>query len=161
MELWKANDDIYDKMTTLIGMYHPDLALISEEIAIVFRTKAGKSGGQVILGASKKVTPLANVLSGEDFKFVLEIGADVWENDLTERQREALLDHLLTSCRCEEDPKSGEFKCTVARPDISAFRENVDRYGMWFPKEPDDEDKGPSPVEDMFGKAAEAAVDPT
>jgi hypothetical protein len=31
-----------------------------------------------------------------------------------------------------------------------AFRENVERYGMWFPVETK-EDEGPSPVEKMFG----------
>lgn len=148
-DLWKANDDIHKKMLELIGQNHPDLALVSDEIVVVFKEKAGKSGGQVVLGNSKKVAALANAIGDTDFKFVLELAADQWEHELTSRQREALLDHLLTACRCEEDPKSGDLKCTVAKPDIQAFRENVERYGMWFPKE---EEEGPSPVEQMFGE---------
>lgn len=150
VEYWKARKEIQDMGMTLIGQNHPDLATVAEEIVIVYREKAGKSGGQVILGTSKKVTPLANALAGEDYKFVLEIAADQWE-DLTGRQREALVDHLLTACRCEEDPKSGHLKCSVAKPDIMAFRENIERYGMWFPKDEGDVDPNPNPVKDMFG----------
>ncbi len=155
-DFWKANDDVHDLMRQLIAHNHPDLALLSDEIAVVFREKAGVSGGQVVLGNSKKVAPLANALGNTSFKFVLEIGSDVWENKLTSKQREALLDHLLCACHCDEDPKSGEFKCSVVKPDISAFRDNVERYGMWFPKE-DEEEDGPSPVEKVFGKKSESS----
>lgn len=156
VDYWKASDEIHQKVYSLIGQYHPDLALIVDEIIVVFREKAGKSGGNVTLGTSKKVAPIANAIGATDFKFVLEVAADVWEDELSSKQREALLDHLLMACRCEEDPKSGELKCTVARPDIMAFRENVERYGMWFPR--DEEDEGPSAVEEMFGEDAEDEV---
>ena len=152
MEYYKASDDIHNKMRELVGLYHPDLALVVDEIVLVFREKAGKTGGQVVLGTSKKVAPIANAIGNTDFKFVIELAADQWDQELTSRQKEALLDHLLTSCRCEEDPKSGNLKCTVARPDIMAFRENVERYGMWFPVE---EPEGPSPVEQMFSQNPE------
>jgi hypothetical protein len=149
VDIWKAPDDVHDKVRELIGQHHPDLALIVDEIIVVFRGKAGKSGGQVVLGNSKKVAALANAIGNTDFKFVLEVAADQWDQELTSKQRDALLDHLLTACRCEEDPKSGDLKCSVAKPDIMAFRENIDRYGMWFPREESEED--PSPVEEMFG----------
>jgi len=154
MDYWKGDKDIHDKVMELVGANHPDLALVVEEIVVVFREKAGKSGGAVVLGTPKKAPALTNALAGEDYKFILEIGSDEWTNNLTSRQQEALLDHLLTACRCEEDPKSGDFKYSVARPDISAFRENIERYGMWFPREIP-EDEGPenvdSAVEEMFG----------
>jgi hypothetical protein len=149
MGYYKASDDIHNKMRELVGLYHPDLALVVDEIVVVFKEKAGKNGGQVVLGTSKRVAPLVNAIGNTDYKFVLEIAADQWDQNLTSRQQEALLDHLLTSCRCEEDPKTGEVKCTVASPDIMAFRENLERYGMWFPVE--ESDSGPSPVQDMFG----------
>jgi len=158
VEYWKANDEIHQKILDLIGQHHPDLALVSDEVVCVFREKAGKTGGQVVLGSSKKVAPLANALAGQSFKFVLELAADQWEQELTGKQREALLDHLLTACRCEEDPNSGEFKCSVAKPDIMAFRENVERYGMWFPQE---EDESATPVIEMFGEADKVPDQPT
>lgn len=154
VDYWKANKEIQDKVQHLIGQNHPDLALICDEVVAVFREKAGKTGGQVVLGSSKKVAPLANALGDTAFKFVLELGADQWEHELTSKQQEALIDHLLTACRCEEDPQSGEFKVTVAKPDIQAFSENVERYGMWFPRESDDE--GPSPVEEVFATESDA-----
>lgn len=152
-DYWKGNKEVQDTVMKLIGANHPDLALISDEIIVVFRQKAGKSGGQVVLGTSKKVAPLVNALAGEDYKFVLEVAADQWENELTAKQREALLDHLLCACRAEEDPKSGETKLTVAKPDVQAFRDNVERYGMWFPKDkPEDgTDTSKDPVGEMFG----------
>jgi len=156
VEYYKANKEIHDKVMELIGKGHPDLALVSEEIVVIMRTKAGKRGGQVVLGAAKKVSAMANALAGEEYKFVLEVAADQWEEELTSKQREALLDHLLCSCRCDEDGNSGEVKCYISPPDISAFRENIERYGMWFPKD-DDEEQGPdpSPVEELFSKDAE------
>jgi len=154
VDIWKANDEVHQTMRELVGSNHPDLALVVDEIAVVFRDRAGKSGGQVVLGSSKKVQALANALGGTDYKFVLTVASDQWEHELGSKQREALIDHLLTACRCDEDPKSGEMKCTVAKPDIMAFRENVERYGMWFPRE-SDEDEEPSPVEEMFGADTE------
>ena len=50
VDIWKANTDIHDKLKGLIGQNHPDLALVSDEIVVVFREKAGKSGGQVSCG---------------------------------------------------------------------------------------------------------------
>jgi len=140
MEIWKANDEIHDKMKDIVAQNHPDLALVVDEILILFRERARNSGGQVMYGTAKKIGNFTNAVAGTDYKFVLEIGADTWENDLNSRKQEALLDHLLMHCRCEEDPKSGDVVCTIASPDIRAFRENIDRYGMWFPKEEEDLD---------------------
>ena len=153
MEYWKANDEVHKKVLDLIGQNHPDLAIVSHEIVVVFREKAGKSGGTVILGTPKKATALANALASEDYKFILEIGADTWKDDLTSQTQEALLDHLLTACRCEEDEKTGENKCSVAKPDIVAFRENIERYGMWFPRpdEGEGEDPAENAIKEMFG----------
>jgi hypothetical protein len=140
-DFWKAGEDVHSIVRKLVANNHPDLALVLDEIVVVFRDKAGKSGGRVTLGTSRKVTPV----------FMLEIGADVWEHELDHTQQEALLDHLLCSCRCEEDEKTAEPKCSIAKPDIAAFRDNIERYGMWFPKDEGDENEKASPVEDLFG----------
>lgn len=155
MDYWKANKDIHGKVMELIGQNHPDLSLIAEEIVVIFREKASKAGGQVVYGKASKVPEKMKAVADEDYKFMLELGADAWENDLTSRQQEALLDHLLCSCRCEEDPKSGKIKLSIAPPDLVAFRENYERYGLWFPRE-HDEDEGPvdeaeDAIAEMFG----------
>ena len=45
-QVWKAESDVVDLAMELIGQHHPDLALVSDEIAIIFREKAGKDSGQ-------------------------------------------------------------------------------------------------------------------
>ena len=153
VEYWKAKKDIMDAVLALVGQNHPDLALVSSEIVVVFREKASKAGGTVVLGASKKATALANALANADYKFILELAADQWE-ELDSTKREALLDHLLCGCRVEEDPKSGKVKYFIAKPDVMAYHDNVERYGMWFPRGEDD-DAGPSPVDEVFGEDEE------
>jgi len=148
-DFWMAQEEIYDTARELIANNHPDLALCVDEIAIVFREKAGKSGGQAVLGMSRRVAPLVNALSDKTYRFVLELAADQWEHQLTAKQREALLDHLLCMCRCEEDPKTGDIKYSIAKPDFTAFRENLERYGVWFPREESEETEG-SIVNDLF-----------
>lgn len=150
-DFWKAGEDVHEIIKRLVANNHPDLVLVLDEIVVVFRDKAGKSGGKVTLGTSRKVAPIANAIGNTSYKFMLEIGADVWENELDNAKREALLDHLLCSCRCEEDPKTAEPKCSIAKPDIAAFRDNIERYGMWFPKDEGDGGDNSSPVEEIFG----------
>jgi len=149
VEYFMASKEITQQVLDLVGKHHPDLALVSSEIAVVFREKASKAGGQVVLGSSKKVQPLMNALAGADYKFILEVAQDEWL-DLTSKQQEALLDHLLCACVVEEDPKSGNVKYMVRKPDVMAFRDNIERYGMWFPRE--DEDDEPDAVGEMFGE---------
>lgn len=132
IEYFKADQDVHDRMYELIAANHPDLALVDEKMVIVFRAKAAKSGGEKVMGAVRKATPLMNALSRLDHTFILELAEDVWRT-LTWRQQEALLDHLLCQCRAKEDPKSGKVTLTIARPDLTAFRENIGRYGLWFP----------------------------
>ena len=150
-DFWKAGVDVHEIIKRLVANNHPDLVLVLDEIVVVFRDKAGKSGGKVTLGTSRKVAPIANAIGNTSYKFMLEIGADVWENELDNVKREALLDHLLCSCRCEEDPKTAEPKCSIAKPDIAAFRDNIERYGMWFPKDEGGGGDTSSPVEEIFG----------
>ena len=161
IEYYKANKEIHKQVLDLVGKHHPDLALVSSDIVVVFRTKASKVGGQVVLGTSRKAPPLMNALADGDYKFIIELPADVWEDDLDSHQQEALLDHLLCACMVEEDPKAGTTKFIVRKPPIQAFPENVERYGMWFPKEDEDEDDsaGDDLVGELFGKDGAGATD--
>lgn len=151
VEYFMASSEILASAWKLIGAQHPDLAgsLDKGELAVVFRAKASKVGGQVVLGSSKKAAPLVNALSGENYKFILELAEDQWK-ELNTKQQEALLDHLLCACRADHDEKTGKTKFLVAKPDVMAFRENIHRYGMWWPKDEED-DGGPDDVAEMFG----------
>ena len=157
VEYFKADPNIQEQAWDLIAKRHPGIGgcLNKGELVVVFRDKASKSGGQVVLGASKKAQPLVNALSGENYIFILEVAQDQWQ-ELSSSQREALLDHLLCGCSAEEDPKTGDWKFSVVKPDVTAYRRNVEEYGMWFPvSEEDQQSSAPDPVGDMFSTESE------
>lgn len=137
--IWKAAEDIKERVDKLIAHRHPDLALVSDEICVVFKEKAGKSGGQVVYGKAFKCSDYMNVIGGTNYSYIIELGADTWVQDLDTTQQEALLDSILCSMKVEEDEKSGEIRLGVIKPDIQAFRKNVSEYGMWFPNEDEEE----------------------
>lgn len=141
-DVWKANDEIHEMMRELVGQYHPDLALVVDEIIVVFTEKGNKA---VVQGSASRVSPIMNIVGGTTYKFMIVLPADKWEHEMTSREREILLNHHLFSCRVDEDPSSGELKCYMAKPDVIAFAENVEIYGeaaMFSPK-PDEDGKDP------------------
>ena len=154
MDIWKAGQDVLDQMKTLIGQHHPHLALVEDEIGIIFREKASEIAGVIILGKTKKAPPILPVLTDKQFnyRFIIELGADEWKM-LTNQQQTALLDHHLCSMVVEEDPNTGEIKCLIRPPDFVGYKEEVQRHGMWRPMD----DETLSIVEEMFGKKKKAA----
>lgn len=147
--IYKAEQDIVDMVKELVGKYHPDLALVVDEIAVVIREKAAQRGGRAVLGKSAKASPLIGVLGDTDYKFVLELAGDEWQN-LSNRERTALLDHLLCACRADEE--DGEIKYSLAPPDVYFYWDEFDRWGDWRPRPEGEGPDGPSPVEEVFGK---------
>ena len=147
--LYKAEQDVVDRVKELVAQYHPDLALVVDEIAVVFKEKGGEVGGRANLGKAAKASPLLGVLGDTDYKFILTLGQDHWLS-LTTRQQTALLDHLL--CACRADDEDGEIKCYIAPPDVSFYWDELDRWGDWRPRPEGDGPEGPSPVEEVFGK---------
>lgn len=149
---YKAEQDVYDLMKDAVANYHPDLALVVDEIAIVFKEKASKLGGKPVYGKASKANELFGVLTDNPIKFILEIAQDTWL-DLSVRNRKALMDRLLSACRVEEDAETGAIKCSIAPYDVSYFFDELDRWGDWIPRPEDD---GPqSPLERIFGKMAQ------
>lgn len=156
MDIWKAEKKVMKMVSDLIAQHHPHLVLIEEEIGVIFREKASEVAGVVILGKTKKAPSLLPVLTDKKFsyKFLIELGADEWNNSLDDRQRMALLDHHLCSMMAEEDPNTGEIKCTIRPPDFIGYTEEVQRWGMWRPID----DETLTAVEKMFGTAAKTRV---
>lgn len=148
---WKAGNDVMDMVRDLIAKHHPHLALIEKDIIVVFKDKATEKAGLVIPGNTKKAPPLMEVLTDKKFgfKFVVELGADVW-GQLDNRQRHALLDHHLCAMLVEED-KDGGLKCSIRPPDFVGYKGEVERWGMWRPMD----DDTLTIIEEMFGKKAE------
>jgi hypothetical protein len=112
----------------LIAKHHHDLA--GAKIKFLCRNKAPLSGGEKIPGNIKKASPMEKHLCGGECDFIMVVCLDVW-NDLSSIQRTALVDHLLTRCVAEEDPKSGEMKYKIRPPEVREFAEIAERYGTW------------------------------
>ncbi len=140
-DIWKASEEIHDMMKELVGKYHPDLALVVDEIIVVFTEKAGKA---TVPGSASRVSPWMNIVGNTSYKFMIVLPADKWEHEMTTLEHEILLNHHLFSCRVDEDPNTADLKFSMARPDVIAFSENVEIYGeraMFSPKA--EEDKNP------------------
>lgn len=151
MDTWKAGKDVMTMMKKLIAKHHPHLALIEEDIGILFREKAVEKAGKVILGSTKKAPGVLSVLTDKQFnhKFIIELGADAWAR-LSDKQRMACLDHHLCAILVEEDPETGAVKYGLRPPDFFAYRGEMERWGMWWPMD----DETLSVIEEMFGEKA-------
>jgi hypothetical protein len=144
--IWKAGPEITKTVLDLIKKHHPRLLLVQDEIAVVMKEKASTPGGVVVYGKSGKAPPLLAALTATDWKFVITLAADTW-NELSPTQQMALIDHHLCSMVIEEDPDQGTIKCSI-RPPEGWYREEVERWGFWRPMcDPD----AKTPVEQMFG----------
>ncbi|MFZ4600009.1 MAG: putative metallopeptidase, partial [Terrimicrobiaceae bacterium] len=123
---WKADADTILLMQQTIAKWHPTLALVDKNIAVVMRAKAAKSGGDPVLGVARKAPPILSVLTDGEYEFILEIAADEWQT-LTNNQREALMDHLLSHCKVEEEEGTGDVKCSINKPDVFFFYDELKR----------------------------------
>lgn len=157
MDMWPAGPETRKLMEKAIAEWHPHLALVSDQIAVVMRDPAAKSGGVVNLGSSKKASPLVQVLGKEKYVFILEIAANEWQ-ELDDTKRMALIDHLLCQCGAVEDDKKGTITYTILKPEIQVFKANLRRFGVWMDisDEEDDGDHAATTIEQMFGKDAVA-----
>lgn len=125
MDYWKASD-----IETIIDKYrkhHP--SLVGAKFACIFREKAQKSGGEPIVGKVRKVSDKYKPLMEEEYDYIMEIGADEWQ-ELSRYEREAWVDHLLEYCYGEEDEETGEMTWKTRRPEIIAFTNVLNRHGV-------------------------------
>lgn len=131
---------------TIIEMYHPHLKGIRVEY--VFRSKAAKNKGRIVLGTARLVSGLNAFLAspseadeeseifqaeeGEAF-FTIEIAKDEWKH-LTDTQRAALVDHELCHCWAGEDEDAdGNPKMIykIIGHDVEEFTAIIQRHGLW------------------------------
>lgn len=129
-QVWKAGDDVMNTVQDLVSKYHPDLVCCTDEIAVVFKEKASTVGDVVVAGKTAKAPKLLGILGDVDYKFVITLGADEWQS-LSDPKRIALLDHHLCACGAEENPKNGSIRFYVRIPDVSFFKDEVERHGFW------------------------------
>jgi len=150
---WKAGPEVQEQINHLIGNAHLHLVDIMDDIVVIFKEKCSRKGGRPILGKTSKAPAILSVLGEHTYEFVIELGADCW-NNLNEAQRLALLDHLLCFIGGEEDEKSGEMKYFLSTPDVYYFSEEVERNGSWR------EDMMPDGVPEEEGGSDAPLLDP-
>ena len=127
---WVAEDSVQDSMKALVAQYHPRLAMIVDEIIVIFRKKSPEVGSLVIPGKTSKAPSILALLGKKDYRFIITLGEDVWKNH-NSKEREALLDHHLCACGATENPQTGEMKYYVRPSDVSFYQEEVTRHGFW------------------------------
>jgi len=128
-KLWLAGEEVLASVRDLIGRFHPDLVSVDDEIVVLFKEKGTEVGDAVQAGKTSKAPALLAVLAEKPYKFIITLAADVWK-DLNDKERLALLDHHLCACRAE-DQADGSVKTWVAPPDVSFFKAEIERHGMW------------------------------
>lgn len=126
---WKADQEIYDTVKDLIAQYHPGLIMCVDQIAILFKEKASMKGDVPVLATTAKASPLLGILSDVDYQFVITIAADQW-NELSDRQKIALLDRQLCACKAVVND-DGSTKYSVAPPDVFFYADELTRHGFW------------------------------
>jgi hypothetical protein len=118
----EASEDVVRVGREMITQYHPDLE--EANIGFLFRDTAQKSGDRVVWGKASKVPDRLKPLL--DYDFIIWIAEDLWEGELTEQQREALVDHELCHCGFNDNGKP-----VMRRHDIEEFKCVVERHGIW------------------------------
>ena len=129
-DMFKAGAEVVNTLKDLVGKYHPHLALVVDEIAVVFKEKASQVGDLVITGKSSKAPALLPVLSETKWKFVIILAADQWAA-MTDKQQLALLDHHLCACRSEENGETHEIRYYVQPADVEFYKGEIERHGFW------------------------------
>ena len=109
----------------LIGKYHGFLR--EAKISYVFKDATWNKDGKPCAGEVKLMSPYVHVLTGFDFGVI--INYKYWLQ-LDTKLREAILDHLLSSCTADED-KEGNFKWKKAKPSVNEFPEVIERHGAY------------------------------
>jgi hypothetical protein len=117
---------VEDVAKAILPTYHSELA--TARIQYIFVDKAGAKNGRPVLGKVRRVSGALEFLLEKDF--LVEVALDHW-NTASERQRMALVDHLLERCSGEEDEESGEMKWIVREPDVNEFTSILNRHGAW------------------------------
>ena len=78
----------------IIEKHHPDLHKAGVKVVWIFRDRAGKSGGRIVLGRASKRSSRDRFLTDVGAHVIVEISEDQWD-EMNPQQREALIDHEL------------------------------------------------------------------
>lgn len=122
----------------LIGRMPEFAHLLTARISYFWKAKGGKSGGKVTLGRAQKSSGFTAWVTETDF--LMFISADHCRDmSITNYQMEALIYHELCHMSIEEvldkdGEPTGETRYAIAAHDVTAFHNEIERYGGWLPE---------------------------
>jgi len=125
-KLYGTAEAVEEIANTLLPTHHPELA--TARIQYLFVDKASKKNGRLSFGKAKKISGADEFLLEKDF--LIEVALECW-NPASERERHAIVDHLLECCTGEEDEETGELKWTMRTPEVQEFTSILHRHGAW------------------------------
>lgn len=127
-EKFTSADEIIPMANKLITQFHPHL--INAKISYMFRGGKWNKNNRPVVGDVKLMSPYYRKLTGLDFGIVLN--KKLWYSTTRVKQKEAMLDHLLSYCYFSEDKQGNPIWKKVA-PTIHEFPEVVARNGAYSP----------------------------
>ena len=111
---------------TLIPKHHSHLG--SARIAYLFKNKPMKSKGVDVAATAEKISKKNHALCG--YHFLITVAYPTW-NDLSDKEKLAVVDHELEHCFVEDDEKTGEPKYSILPHDVEEFSAIIRRHGLY------------------------------
>jgi len=131
-DIWKADSDTVDLANRVIKQYRPELS--GTEICYIFKEKASKRGGKIIVATARRVSDKDNIIHSHEgkpeYEFLITIGANAWTS-LTPDQKVAVMHHELRHCGYKET-KDGDLKPVIIPHDLEEFIDVVETHGFYF-----------------------------
>ena len=109
----------------LIPKYHSHL--VNAKIAYLFKNKEIKRGGKQVIATAEKCGPKVKALA--DYDFIITVAYPTYQ-DLTDKQKVAVVDHELEHCFVDEGD-DGSAKCKIVTHDFEEFNSILRRHGLW------------------------------
>ena len=110
----------------LLPKYHSHL--VNAKIAYLFINKAMKSKGVEVVATAAKISKKQHALCG--YHFLITTAYPTW-NELSDKQKLAVVDHELEHCFVEDDEKTGEPKYSILPHDVEEFGSIIKRHGLY------------------------------
>jgi hypothetical protein len=139
---WREAPEVRVIANRLIPLYHDHLVGYEDEIRYLFRDVAQRTRGAVVWAKAHLVSGMTAYFAQgtsdsfadpemEPNLFVMEVALPIWQ-DLTDRQKDALVDHELIHFAIEENELLGPIR-TIRPHDVEEFTAIASRYGAWRP----------------------------
>ncbi len=125
-KFFRAGSDVIKLAKQIIDTYHAHLK--EAKITYLFREGDWVVSGRRKPGTAKVINAEAKCLLKCDF--IISISEELFEES-NDKQKEAIMDHLLCHCHYRENDKSGVKVWKLRNPDVIEFSDVIGRRGVW------------------------------